>query len=83
MIKRRGRFGEFLGCSGYSVKNEKGEPSCNTIINLDKQGNPAAAQGEDRHDGRVRQVRQPMILRDPSAARSSAARASRSAATRR
>ena len=24
MIKRRGRFGEFLGCSGYSVKNEKG-----------------------------------------------------------
>ena len=40
MIKRRGRFGEFLGCSGYSVKNEKGEPSCSTIINLDKEGNP-------------------------------------------
>jgi DNA topoisomerase-1 len=40
MIKRRGRFGEFLGCSGYSVKNEKGEPSCTTIINLDKEGNP-------------------------------------------
>jgi len=40
MIKRRGRFGEFLGCSGYSVKNEKGEPSCNMIINLDKEGNP-------------------------------------------
>ena len=44
MIKRRGRFGEFLGCSGYSVKNEKGEPSCSTIINLDKEGNPHAAQ---------------------------------------
>jgi DNA topoisomerase-1 len=40
MIKRRGRFGEFLGCSGYSVKNEKGEPSCSTIINLDKEGKP-------------------------------------------
>ena len=40
MIKRRGRFGEFLGCAGYGVKNEKGEPSCSTIINLDKEGNP-------------------------------------------
>jgi ssDNA-binding Zn-finger/Zn-ribbon topoisomerase 1 len=30
MIKRRGRFGEFLGCSGY--------PECKTIINLDKEG---------------------------------------------
>ena len=40
MIKRKGRFGEFLGCSGYSVKNEKGEPSCTCIINLDKDGNP-------------------------------------------
>jgi len=40
MIKRKGRFGEFLGCSGYSVKNEKGEPSCSMIINLDKEGNP-------------------------------------------
>ena len=40
MIKRRGRFGEFLGCSGYSEKDEKGEPVCATIINLDKEGNP-------------------------------------------
>jgi len=40
MIKRRGRFGFFLGCSGYSIKDEKGEPSCSTIINLDKEGNP-------------------------------------------
>jgi DNA topoisomerase-1 len=40
MIKRKGRFGEFLGCSGYSVKNEKGEPSCSVIINLDKEGKP-------------------------------------------
>jgi ssDNA-binding Zn-finger/Zn-ribbon topoisomerase 1 len=40
MIKRQGRFGIFLGCSGYSVKNEDGQPSCNLIINLDKEGNP-------------------------------------------
>ena len=60
MIKRRGRFGEFLGCSGYSVKNEKGEPSCSTIINLDKEGKPAAAQAQaDQDDGHVREVRQP------------------------
>ena len=32
MIKRKGRFGQFLGCSGY--------PDCKTIINLDKAGNP-------------------------------------------
>jgi DNA topoisomerase-1 len=40
MIRRKGRFGEFLSCSGYSVKDAKGEPSCKTIINLDKDGNP-------------------------------------------
>ena len=40
MMKRKGRFGEFLSCTGYSVKNEAGEPSCKTIINLDKDGNP-------------------------------------------
>ena len=40
MIKRRGRFGEFLGCSGYSIKKADGTRECSTIINLDKQGNP-------------------------------------------
>ena len=40
MIKRRGRFGEFLGCSGYSVKKADGTPECATIINLDKEGKP-------------------------------------------
>ena len=40
MIKRRGRFGEFLGCSGYSIKKADGTPECATIINLDKEGNP-------------------------------------------
>ncbi len=40
MMRRKGRFGEFLSCTGYSVKDAKGEPSCKTIINLDKDGNP-------------------------------------------
>jgi DNA topoisomerase-1 len=31
MVEKRGRFGPFLGCSGY--------PDCKTILNLDKQGN--------------------------------------------
>jgi DNA topoisomerase-1 len=29
---RKGRFGPFLGCTGY--------PACKTIVNLDKEGNP-------------------------------------------
>jgi DNA topoisomerase-1 len=40
MIKRSGRFGDYLSCTGYSVKDEKGEPSCKMILNLDKEGNP-------------------------------------------
>jgi len=32
MIQRKGRFGPFLGCSGY--------PDCKTIVNLDKEGKP-------------------------------------------
>ena len=40
MMRRKGRFGEFLSCTGYSIKDAKGEPSCKTIINLDKDGNP-------------------------------------------
>jgi DNA topoisomerase-1 len=32
MVKKKGRFGEFLGCSGY--------PECKNIRRLDKQGNP-------------------------------------------
>ncbi len=32
MAERRGRFGPFLGCTGY--------PECKTLINLDKDGKP-------------------------------------------
>jgi len=32
MVKRKGKFGEFLGCNRY--------PSCKNIVNLDENGNP-------------------------------------------
>jgi len=35
MAERRGRFGPFLGCTGY--------PECKTLINLDKDGKPREA----------------------------------------
>lgn len=38
---RKGRFGPFLGCTGY--------PACKTIINLDKEGNPRwPVEGEEK-----------------------------------
>ena len=65
MIKRRGRFGEFLGCSGYSIKNEKGEPSCSTHHQSRQAGQPAAAQAQAHpHHRRLRKVRQAAVLRD-------------------
>ncbi len=64
MIKRRGRFGEFLGCSGYSVKNEKGEPSCSTIINLDKEGNPQPPKIKIETTVKCDKCGSAMILRD-------------------
>jgi DNA topoisomerase-1 len=64
MIKRRGRFGEFLGCSGYSVKNEKGEPSCTTIINLDKEGKPQPPKVKVQTTIACEKCGSPMILRD-------------------
>jgi DNA topoisomerase-1 len=64
MIKRRGRFGEFLGCSGYSVKNEEGKPSCTTIINLDKQGNPQPPKVKIETTVACDKCGSKMILRD-------------------
>jgi DNA topoisomerase-1 len=40
MRKMKGRFGEFLGCSGYMIKKPDGTRECETIINLDKEGKP-------------------------------------------
>lgn len=36
MLKRKGRYGEFLACSGY--------PKCKHIMKIDKEGNPVAAE---------------------------------------
>ncbi|MCY2951630.1 MAG: topoisomerase DNA-binding C4 zinc finger domain-containing protein [Planctomycetota bacterium] len=65
MIKRKGRFGEFLGCSGYSVKDDKGNPSCSTIINLDKQGNPMPPKAKPvQTPVKCEKCGSPMLLRD-------------------
>jgi DNA topoisomerase-1 len=65
MIKRRGRFGEFLGCSGYSVKNEAGERACSTIINLDKDGNPLPPKPKPITTGiACEKCGKPLYLRD-------------------
>ena len=39
LLKRAGRFGPFLGCSNY--------PTCKTIINLDKEGQPKWPSPDD------------------------------------
>jgi len=36
MVKRKGKFGDFLGCNKY--------PKCKTILNLDDNGKPVAAK---------------------------------------
>ena len=60
MIKRKGRFGEFLGCSGYSVKNEEGRADLHDD-HQPRQGRQAAsAQAPaDQDDRQLREVRQP------------------------
>jgi DNA topoisomerase-1 len=64
MIKRRGRFGEFLSCSGYSEKDAAGNPSCSTIINLDKRGNPEPPKVKVVTEVPCEKCKSPMILRD-------------------
>jgi DNA topoisomerase-1 len=65
MIKRRGRFGEFLGCSGYSMKKADGTPECSTIINLDKQGNPLPPKAKPVHTTvKCEKCGSAMLLRD-------------------
>src|SRR5581483_11637754 len=64
MIKRKGRFGEFLGCSGYSVKDEKGNKACETIINLDKEGKPMPPKPKVMTPIKCEKCGSPMILRD-------------------
>ncbi|HEX8340669.1 MAG TPA: type I DNA topoisomerase [Tepidisphaeraceae bacterium] len=40
MLKRGGRFGDFLSCTGYSEKTAEGTPLCSLIVPLDKAGAP-------------------------------------------
>ena len=63
MIKRGGRFGDFLSCTGYGVKNEKGEPSCSTIISLDKSGVPQPPKVKIETDIPCEKCGTKMILR--------------------
>jgi DNA topoisomerase-1 len=64
MVKRKGRFGEFLGCTGYGVKNAEGKPSCETIINLDKEGKPMAPKPKVLTPIKCEKCGSAMILRD-------------------
>ena len=66
MIKRKGRFGEFLGCSGYSVKNRRWRARLHDD-HQSRQGRQAAAAEDaaDRDDDQVRErTAGTMILRD-------------------
>jgi DNA topoisomerase-1 len=64
MRKMKGRFGEFLGCTGYMVKKPDGTRECETIINLDKQGNPMAPKPKVMTEIKCEKCGNPMILRD-------------------
>jgi DNA topoisomerase I len=64
MLKRRGRFGEFLGCTGYGIKDAEGKPSCETIINLDKDGKPLPPKTKVVTPVKCEKCGSAMILRD-------------------
>jgi len=64
MRRMKGRFGEFLGCSGYAVKKEDGTRECETILNLDKQGNPMPPKPKVLTPVKCEKCGSPMILRD-------------------
>ncbi|HVF09451.1 MAG TPA: type I DNA topoisomerase [Abditibacteriaceae bacterium] len=59
MAERRGRFGPFLGCTGY--------PECKTLINLDKDGNPreAAVTGAVKDSKDSKAVKRPKATKSP------------------
>jgi DNA topoisomerase-1 len=64
MMKRKGKWGEYLSCTGYQIKNEKGEPSCSTIIGLDKAGNPQPPKVKLPTTIACEKCGSPMVLRD-------------------
>jgi DNA topoisomerase I len=64
MVKRGGRFGDFLSCTGYGIKNDKGEPSCSTIISLDKSGVPQPPKVKIQTTIPCDKCKSPMVLRN-------------------
>jgi DNA topoisomerase-1 len=64
MRKMKGRFGEFLGCTGYMVKKEDGTRECETIINLDKDGNPMPPKAKVLTPIKCEKCGNAMILRN-------------------
>jgi DNA topoisomerase-1 len=64
MRKMKGRFGEFLGCTGYNIKNAEGKRECETILNLDKDGKPLPPKTKVITPVKCEKCGGAMILRD-------------------
>jgi DNA topoisomerase-1 len=64
MRKMKGRFGEFLGCTGYNIKKPDGTRECETIINLDKEGKPMAPKPKVLTPIKCEKCGSQMILRN-------------------
>jgi DNA topoisomerase-1 len=64
MRKMKGRFGEFLGCTGYNIKKEDGTRECETIINLDKEGKPMPPKAKVLTPIKCEKCSNAMILRN-------------------
>jgi DNA topoisomerase-1 len=64
MRRMKGRFGEFLGCTGYSMKKPDGTRECETIINLDKEGKPMPPKPKVLTTIKCEKCGNAMILRD-------------------
>jgi len=60
----RGRFGEFLGCTGYNIKKPDGTRECETIVNLDKEGKPLPPKTKVVTPVKCEKCGSNMILRD-------------------
>lgn len=63
MIKRGGRFGDYLSCSGYSEKDDAGNRACEMIIGLDKKGIPQPPKVKIETAVKCEKCQSPMILR--------------------
>ena len=53
MVKKHGRFGEFLACSGY--------PECRNTMKIDKEGNPEVKKEDEMTDILCEKCGKPMV----------------------